>query len=215
MVFTKSQAEEIKDTVKTVLGDKEFMNAIATTIADMVMTRLSGVVDQLTGRVNELEVKVAQVENINKTLLSRMGQIEQFNKRKCLRVYGIKEEKNENLPQVLSDFFRSKLHLDLHAKDINSCYRIKGRDKVTDEAKPIFVEFSSLSCKNSIYVNKSKLRGTKVVVREELARSRHDLFVAASSKFGRKNTWTQGGRVFVKLNGKKAAISSMEELETL
>ncbi|KAG5880565.1 hypothetical protein JTB14_009935 [Gonioctena quinquepunctata] len=72
-----------------------------------------------------------------------LDQVQQDKKIANLRMYGIKETKNENILEVVQQIFTDKLSLDLDDRRISSCYRIKSNQDGKGIIKPIIVKFAS------------------------------------------------------------------------
>ena len=77
------------------------------------------------------------------------------------------------------------------------------------------VKFSSVHQRNSIFYNKKKLKGTKMVLVEELTQSRYNFLQNVKERIDNGDVWTKNGRIFVKLNGKKHCVRSFDDLTTL
>lgn len=63
--------------------------------------------------------------------------------------------------------------------------------------------------KISIYQLKKKLKGTKIIIKEDLTRENVKTYKEASEKYGYRNTWTKNGVIWVK-TAEKSTIYSME-----
>ncbi|KAL4703064.1 hypothetical protein ACJJTC_015199 [Scirpophaga incertulas] len=67
-----------------------------------------------------------------------------------------------------------------------------------------------------IWNNKTKLKGTKISIKEFLTKPRQGVFIAARKHFGINKCWTSGGIIIVLLSdGTRKKITSMSELQHL
>ena len=60
--------------------------------------------------------------------------------------------------------------------------------------------------------SKSRLKGTNIVITEDLTKSRYDLYRKAVSKFGRKHVWCRDGVIHVNADGKRLKVQTLNDL---
>lgn len=69
--------------------------------------------------------------------------------------------------------------------------------------------------RNEIYNSKKLLKGSGLVIKEDLTYERVKILEEASKRFSIANTWTKNGKVFAKVEGKIINIFSTEYLKAL
>lgn len=145
-------------------------------------------------------------------VLRSVDDIEMRHRQKYLLISGVTDKANEDLPVTISSILHRHFGLtDLSAGSLKKYYRLgtfsEGR------TRPIAVCFSDYKVRSSIWKNKTKLKGTSVVVHEFLTKPRQALFHAARKHFGISNAWTSEGNIFVKTpDGSRQRISTHDEL---
>ncbi|KAL4719520.1 hypothetical protein ACJJTC_012619 [Scirpophaga incertulas] len=131
---------------------------------------------------------------------------------KCLLLSGVPERSDDDLITSTVTLFQRHLGLsNITADSVKSCYRL---GKYTEgRSRPIVVRFSNLSCRSSVWKDKTKLKGSSLVLHEFLTKSRQATFRAAREHFGMKNVWTSNGIVcIVTPDNSRERIVSIEEL---
>lgn len=219
MVFTERQKEEIKRLVKDIskevlqemLQNKKFVENISETLADKLSQKLLQKVEDLSSQINEHSNKIRTIQGECEELSQKVEELEQKTNNFKLRFYGIK---NENV-NTLKDDIQNLIAMKIGVPDvqINSCFRIKSKGNRNKD--PVIVVFDSMKQRNSVYFNKKKLKGSNVVITEELTRIKYDLMLFAKEKLGKTNTWTIEGRIYSWVNGKKFLIKSEEDVRRL
>lgn len=104
---------------------------------------------------------------------------------------------------------KEKFNVNLEERDVECCYRISQKKG----PGVIFVRLSNSYMKQAIFSRKSQLKGTKIVIREDLTPMRLKLLDLAVKKFGLRNAWTSGGRIFCKSDGRVLKPSHEELLQ--
>nr|CAI5837373.1 unnamed protein product [Callosobruchus analis] len=62
------------------------------------------------------------------------------------------------------------------------------------------------------FFNKKQLKGSKVIITEELVKFRYDLYQLARQKIGAMHVWTMNGKIFTKHNERKVHIRNEEDV---
>nr|CAI5837297.1 unnamed protein product [Callosobruchus analis] len=84
-------------------------------------------------------------------------------------------------------------------QDIEMAYRC-GSSK-DDSPRAILVGFYSAKTKNEVYSNKKNLKGSKITIREDLTATRLKIVREKVSIYGKKNVWTNNGKILWLENG--------------
>ena len=144
--------------------------------------------------------------------------MEQYTRRNSLRFYGIPENqskgKQEDTDTVIQKVVQEKLGIKIEKADICRSHRIGGKPNSRDfpsnnnqpqpRPRPIIVKFVSYNTRRRVFMNKRKLKGQKITIREDLTKANRDVLTSAIQKYGERNTWTMDGRIyFVTGDGRK------------
>lgn len=98
--------------------------------------------------------------------------------------------------------------LEVAAEDIDWCIQLKYNDGTTH---PVIVKLCRQSVCNKIYHNKAKLKGTKIIVRENLTNQRTNMVKELLKKTGQRDVFTNNGNVFIKISNKINKMSDMTD----
>lgn len=213
MPLKKDQKDEMKKCLLECFTDKEFMSTLADKIKEIVETTLSKHLGKLEDRIQELENRIEEYQSKQCELEKKVDKLEQANKLKKLRLYGMVEEPKEKLKNKVLDTISEKMGLP--EIQIEDCYRVGKRNPNDKKPRAVILVFDSTKFRNRVFHSKKLLKGSGLVMVEELSRINNDIFRQAKEKFGMKNVWSRDGRIFVNLNGKIHIIGSTEEMKTL
>ncbi|KAK9892931.1 hypothetical protein WA026_022801 [Henosepilachna vigintioctopunctata] len=213
MPLTKGQRDEIKQCLLDCLTDKDFMLTLAEKVAEVVGTTLGDHLAKLDGQVSELQGQVASNQEEIRELKMKLNYFEQNHKLKQLRLYGLREETDENLSKRVQETL-SKV-MKIGEIPIENCYRMKIRSNNDQKPRPLVIQFTSIKTRNEVFYRKKLLKGSALVITEELTKSNYELLQLGKVKFGMKDAWSREGKIFVKLKGKIHNVRSREDLEKL
>lgn len=123
---------------------------------------------------------------------------ENYTRRNCLLIHGIKELKDEDTDKQVIDFCKDNLGINLTLQDLERTHRL-GKPR-TDKTKnrPIIAKFSSYRTRNNIFINKKKLKGKATMITESLSKQRADLYKKTRDVF-EKSCWTRDSTIFAKV----------------
>lgn len=207
MPLTKNQKEEIKQCLSECFADKTCISTLASTVANLISERL----EKLEKKVTELNNKLNDSQSTLSELQQKFDNLEQYSKVKQIRLYGIEESKREKLTEKVQQTLGTRLEID--NLDIDSCYRIGKTNTDKKKARPVIINFASLKSRNDAFYNKKKLKGSNMVLVEELTKNKYILLQHVKQKFGNKNAWSKNGKIYADIKGKKLMVKSAEELE--
>ncbi|KAF9799424.1 hypothetical protein SFRURICE_003121 [Spodoptera frugiperda] len=135
-------------------------------------------------------------------------------RRKALIVQGMPEREDENTSESVLGLINEKLGCNLTTTSIRASHRLG--QATADHHRPILVRFASVDIKSSVWRAKTRLKGTKIAIREFLTRERQAIFVQARQHFGMRSVWTQDGVIVIKASdGSRCRITTMGELSPL
>ncbi|KAL4707406.1 hypothetical protein ACJJTC_008591 [Scirpophaga incertulas] len=130
-----------------------------------------------------------------RVVANQLDTIEMRSRRKMLLCHGVPEQKNEDTAAVMAKIIVDQIKLSgFSVNDIGRCHRM-GHNKEADKPRPILIKLREHTVRERIWYAKSALKGTGVTVSEFLTRPRHEVFMAARTKFGVSKCFTQNGIV--------------------
>ena len=96
---------------------------------------------------------------------------EQYSKRNCLLTHGVKENKKEDIDEVVIEFFKKEMKEKFSANDIDKSYRL-GKKHTGSRPRPIIIKFDRYKVRNVIFRKKKILKGKAVSITENLTKKR-------------------------------------------
>ena len=150
--------------------------------------------------ISELEKKVRSLES---KLGDSVDELEQYSRRNCLWLHGVRELQGENTNDVIMKTVKKEMDIDIREEDLDRTYSV-GNTKVFKEGKPrpIIIKFARYDVRSTVYKNKKKLKGKSFLITESLTAARVGLLKEAQGKYGVRNVWTTDGRILYKENNR-------------
>lgn len=216
---TRSAAtSEIK--VNNVEAIEDLINKVCTSFVNQLEANIDKKFSKIDSKLNEVNntlKDLTQMINSNKsaieTLDLKYDQLEQNSKSNCLRFTGFpedREEKEENVMNVLLTYLNDTLKVSCSPNDIDNIYRIGKANR--NKSRTILVKFLR-SIKRNEVINARKLaKGSGITIYEDLTKERYNLLQLAKKKHGSRDVWCLGGRIFVQRGDKRCLINSLNEL---
>ncbi|KAK9701450.1 hypothetical protein QE152_g30590 [Popillia japonica] len=161
-------------TVETVLKSEELLQKIGNIIAEKIDQKI----DQ---SIKTYEVKVSQLEDKLEKAYATIDSLEQYTRRNSLRIYGLPESVNEDTDASVIKFCKEKMNIEVTKEMIDCSHRL---GKEENHTKPLLVKFVSKNIKQEIYKNKRKLKGSKLVIKEDLTKKNIQLMKRVRDKVG-------------------------------
>ena len=174
---------------------------------------------------NTTEVIAIKAENIElkyeiNRLSVKLDDVEQRSRNSCLLIHGVDERLGEKTDEVVLNIINEKLGIAIEDLDLQRSHRLGPmnnsrplRSNMKKAPRPIIIRFSNYKKRLEIFKAKSKLKGQRLLITENLTQRRYSIYVAAMEKLGRANVWTNEGRVLTKMNDKIEVISKLEDLD--
>lgn len=189
--------------IEAILKSDLLLSEISAIIAEKVDKKLEVLVKKYEDKITQLEKKL---DEANETI----DRLEQYGRRNNIRFYGVPESKNENTIETIINICNEKLQTNITKNMIDCCHRLGKPDSGT---KPIIVRFVNRYTKENLFKNKSKLKGTHIVLREDLTRRNIQLMKAARNKFG--TVWSNNGIIFTKVGSKIFKLNTFSDLNSI
>ncbi|KAK5649644.1 hypothetical protein RI129_000673 [Pyrocoelia pectoralis] len=209
MPFTREQKSEIStiisDTITALLDNEKFIETLSNKIMQVIEIQVCKITAPL----------ISEIEEVKKSNVTtqELDNLRQYTRRNSLRIFGIKEDINEDVERKMIETFNTYCNVNMKAESIDRCHRIGKPSDNINKPRAIIVKFTSYRYKNLIYRSKTKFRNTKIVIKEDLTRTRLELYKEACSKFGFKNVWTVDGVIKTKIKGRAVSINKMDDLD--
>ena len=152
---------------------------------------------------SELKNSNIKVEDLEK----KIERQEQYSKRNCIIIHGLKEEKNESTNDKVVKLFREELNEDVLLADLDRAHRI-GKKRLKQKTTPSYRKICVIQYSQKVFKSKKKLKGKNISITENLTGYRMNILNEAREKFGFNNGWTYDGRILFKDNndGQKIKI---------
>ncbi|GJQ70258.1 hypothetical protein Trydic_g10552 [Trypoxylus dichotomus] len=179
----------IPKTIEKLLLSEDFINKIR----EIIDTKLPPTREQET---KMLQYKGEQLQRQLIQKNEKMDCLEQYSRINNLRFCRISERENEDTTQLVVDFCRDKLNIQVQSQDIDFVHRLK---HAKNGSNPIIAKFTNRTMKKEIYSNKSKLKGTRTVIKEDLTSNRVTILRKLTKIVLKKSTWTNDEMIFCKI----------------
>lgn len=217
MVLKRHQIAEIEDAILEAFKRPDFQGAIMTGISVALEKLIAEQQVQIQKVTQENEQLKKTCEELNKhifTVNKRMEYLDAFSRRNNIRIFGVHEDQGENTLITINKIFENMKINDLNQGSVDHAFRLgKKREKHT---RPIMVIFNNKWSRDLVYTNKKNLKGSKIIIREDLTKNKMDLVKSAIEKFGARNVWTNHGQVTIKdRNGQIKHLSEANQLERI
>ena len=222
----KSQLEEspsmINSIVASICKSTTLVDQVSSQISDRVTQKVYSAVNMdlmsISGKVNKLQEQHSKLEKLHTSLDDKIDDLEQYSRRNCLLLHGVKEKTDENTNEQLIETINKSINLDtpITSNDIDRSHRL-GRPKTnTDRPRPIIIKFCSYQKRNSVFKNKRQLKNTGKLITENLTVKRQALLAQASSLDTVEATWSIDGRIICLIkDNKRVTITKVEDLKKL
>lgn len=218
--------KDIQEAVISCLTNDMFINKVVSRLTervrDAVVEALSqslkeahSRIDSLSGEVKNLRVELQRIELRTQ---EKEDELEQYQRRNNVRIFGVPEVQGEVTDELVLNIFRETIGVDLPLNSIERSHRV-GAPRVPREVdkaprpRPIIVRFQSHRDRREIFAKKKALKGSGMVLREDLTPRRAEVLRRAVERHGVRKVWTVDGRVvWLDANGKRTSATSLEGL---
>nr|CAI5822845.1 unnamed protein product [Callosobruchus analis] len=202
------------------LKDEEFVDLLVQKVTNSItktlvarFVELEQKVESYSSALKELKEETGLLRYGNESLLQKLDDIDQAHRTNNLRVFQVKWNPQENTAEKVINILNSQFGITVKNNDLLSCTRI-GK-QVNNRTRGILLKLSSLSVKLEIYKKKKLLKGTGVVIKEDLTDNRLKLMDAAVEKTSFRNVWSYNGSICALKGGKRVAIRNKGDVDNL
>lgn len=219
----------VEDTIRRVLQEPDVVKVLADAVAACIETKVLNRVEEalsefktlneeLRKQLNEkdseieqLRLSLEQVRTSSKEeIICRTDDLEQYQRRDNLRVFGVPETEGEDTDHLIMDVAR-KVGEDIQLIDISRSHRVG--PKTGQKPRPIIVKFVSYRDRSRLFHSKRKLKGSGITIREDLTTCRLSILRAAVELHGLRNVWTNDCAIIIrKPDGSKVRATRMEHI---
>lgn len=190
----------IQKIIEKVLVSPLFLEKLTTSLAEKLAMQDANI-KVYTEKVDSLESKCHDLSN-------KVESLEQYSRKNNLRIFGVPKTEGEDTESTVIKLIKDKLNISILPNDIDCCHRLKEKE---GQHPPIIVKFWRRVLRNKIFFAKSKLKGSKIVIREDLTQQRAYMVKQLLKRTGRNTVYTVNGNIFVKFSGKINKISSIDD----
>ena len=147
---------------------------------------------QISELKNEVKYLNEKVERMDRSL----DRHEQYSRRNCLLIHGVKENEKEDTDEVVIEFFEKEMEEKLSANDIDRSHRL-GKKQTGSRPWPIIIKFARCNVRNVIFRKKKIMKGKAVSITDNLTKKRIAEMKVARETYGFKNVWSQDKENFI------------------
>ena len=149
--------------------------------------------------INSSEEKVLGLTEKDDKLPSLFDRQDQYSRRNCILIHGVKEIQNEDTNEVVINKIKSEMDLDISPGDIDRTHKLGVPNK--GKNKPIIFKFVRYMDRRRVFTNKKRLKGMNMSITEILTKIRMSALREARNKFGFSSGWTAEGKIMYKEEG--------------
>nr|XP_022902362.1 uncharacterized protein LOC111415085 [Onthophagus taurus] len=173
MVLSRAQVAEFEEVIVQAFKKASFIEIISKNVVSLVEDQLKGTFahyeEQIKNYKEQLAVLRAENEGMKKDYVIKLDAHEQYSRRNNVRIFGISEKEKENVEEIVTDILTKKIEY-LMPENAIECYHRVG--KKTARPRAIIVKFLSRKYKDEVVRWRSKLKGTKINIKEDLTQIR-------------------------------------------
>nr|CAI5829809.1 unnamed protein product [Callosobruchus analis] len=185
---TSKGQDDFEQTLIDALKKKD----VAESITNIILRTITST---LNNKFKYYDEKIAQLENEIINLKSGKGDFQNNSKGEAIQK-NVPEADDENLSEKVYQIFKDKMKVDINRSEITAAYRV-GRQN-GNKPRHILVSFKDNCIKMAAYNKKKMLKGSKIIIKEDLTIPRLKVVKNASEKYGFKNVWTVNGHIFAR-----------------
>jgi len=234
MPITRETKQDIETHILSCMDTEEYMKKISSVVVKEVTAKMQQMfevfktqIEELTNEIKKLKSEKTEIEELNKKLevsnknyevqiaqlTERSDMLEQYTRRNNLRIFGISEGKDEDCEGKALEIINRKLELNMTREQICRVHRT-GKIK-SNKPRGIIIKFVSYKQRSLVFQNKKKLKGSGIIITEDLTKNRLSLYKTACDVYGPRNTWSKDGCILVNFEGTIKRINNPSDIKVM
>lgn len=188
-------------------------------LADVVKSIVEGVLSGISHDLIELKAENSRLRKRVADLEASADAGEQYSRRNCLRLSGIKETGGESTDAIVLEM-AAAIGANVTLGDIDRSHRVGPKPTGSTKSRAIIIKFTSYRARQLFYGARSRARDNGyrgVFVNEDLTKLRNNILYVARCKVKDKQllgAWTHDGTILVKDHDNRVhRITSSSELD--
>ena len=170
--------------------------------------------DKLNQEINGLKEQNISLKRDVDTLLEKANEQEQYGRLEAIRIHGIPEVANENCKEKVCNVFQQKLGIDIKPNDITKIHRLDQLYNKPGKPRPIILRFIAHYHKRACIENRRKLKGTGIVITEDLTQINYGTLNRAYKNERIESVWSTEGKLYAKLkHGQRIRIFPFKNID--
>ena len=224
MDLLKFSVSEIKSSTKKLKHEIEGLRSEVDSLKVNTKERLDNLEksnqfysDKFDSWQEEKSVLLQQVSELKTEYQLKMDEAEQYSRRNCLIITGVKEKEGEDTDRVVLDIFEKKLNICLDIFQVDRSHRLNGPKRPESDnsqvIRPIIVKFATYQSRNLVFKAKKLLKGSGIAIFENLTTRRASLLKDVKRIAGNGNAWTMDGNILAfNMEGKIFTVRRIEDI---
>ena len=119
---------------------------------------------------------------------------EQYSRRNCLLIHGVKESEKEDTNEVVIEIFEKEIQEKVSINDIERSHQ-RGKKHTGTTPRPIIITFARCIVRNVIFRKRKILNSQAISITENLTRKRITEMKIAAETYGFISVWSQDGKM--------------------
>ena len=170
--------------------------------------------DKLNEEINSLKEQNKTLKRDVDTLLEKANEQEQYSRLEAIRIHGIPEVANENCKEKVCNVLQQKLGIDIKPDDITKIHRLDQLYNRPGKPRPIILRFIAHYNKRDCIENWRKLKGTGIVITEDLTQINYGTLNRAYKNERIESVWSTEGKLYAKLkHGQHIRIFPLKNID--
>ncbi|KAJ4446000.1 hypothetical protein ANN_12686 [Periplaneta americana] len=154
----------VKETFLAMMQESGALQTLANLIKDAVVSELQRSIDFNSEVIQDLKQTIEQRDRKIGELERKVDDLKQYQRRQCVRIFGIEEEVGENTDKLVVEL-ATNIGVELKVEDIDRSHRV-GRTTSDGRPRPIIVKFCSYRKRSEVFFNKKRLKGSGMTLRK-------------------------------------------------
>ncbi|XP_023312425.1 uncharacterized protein LOC111692594 [Anoplophora glabripennis] len=200
--------EELEQLINNVCNT--FVNKLEVKF-DKKFAKLNDKLSEVTDSIKGLNESVKSNKQEIQSVITTTKYLELSNKRNTLRFHGDPETESESDLNSLLSIIGNTMKVRCVQSDVDFLYRL-GKSTESNRPRSIIVNFVTNIKRNEVYAAKRLLKNSDISIFEDLPKNQYELLLQAKKKYGKRDAWTSGGKVYVLRNNKRCVINSINDL---